>query len=349
MRPQTHLDVFVRALHRRMVAVRALERVGLGLLAGCAVCLLLMPILIWRGEGTGTLAVAALGTGGVAGLLWGVLHRPTRLHAAVEADRQLRLSDLLGTALTLSRDREDPMEATVLAIADARCRSVSPSAIALNRLGVRSWGGIALAGALVAGLGLFGGQTPASSAQASGPKSWQEIEREQDQANQTHVAAAPDLRRAHPGTGGDDDDHSPDSTQTQSEDGNTSTAKTSATNNGAGGSEQGTGAGTAVSASKGGDGARHDPVTGGNTAGGANTGHTAAGGGSSATSEGTAAADGSSGATGGTSKARHVPVWRAQGWPAAQDAARDALRGGRIPDSYRPLVRDYFERDAGGS
>jgi hypothetical protein len=347
MRPQTQLDVFVRALHRRMVVVRALERVGLGLLAGCAVCLLLMPILIWRGEGTGTLAVAALGTGGVAGLLWGALHRPTRLRAAMEADRQLRLSDLLGTALTLSRDRQDSMEATVLAIAEARCRSVSPSAIALNRLGVRSWGGIALAGALVAGLGLLGGQTPASSAQASGPKSWQEIEREQDQANQTHVAAAPDLRRSHPGTGGDDDEDSPDSTQT--EDGNSSTAKTSATNNGAGSSEQGTGAGTAVSASKGGDGAHHEPVTGGNTAGGANTGHTAAGGGASAArSEGTAA-DGSSGATGGTSKARHVPVWRAQGWPAAQDAARDALRGGRIPDSYRPLVRDYFEREAGGS
>jgi hypothetical protein len=263
----------------------------------------------------------------------------------MEADRQLRLSDLLGTALSLPRDRHDSMEATVLAIAEARCRSVSPSAIALNRLGVRSWGGIALAGALVAGLGLFGGQTPASSAQASGPKTWQEIEREQDQANNTHISASPDLRRAHPGRGGDDDDHS--SGSSQSEDGNTSTAKTSASNNGAGSSEQGTGAGTAVSASKGGDGAHKAPVTGGNTAGGANTGHTAAGGGSAATSEGTAADGSSGGATAGTSKARHVPVWRAQGWPAAQDAARDALRGGRIPDSYRPLVRDYFDRDAG--
>jgi hypothetical protein len=347
MRPQTQLDVFVRALHRRMVAVRALERLGLGLLAGCAVCLLLMPILIWRGEATGTLAVAALGTGGVAGLLWALAHRPTKLQAAFEADRQLGLSDLLGTALTLSRDRREPMEATVLAMAEARCRGVSPSAIALNRLGVRSWGGIALAGALVVGLGLFGGQTPDSSAQASGPRSWQEIEAAQDRLNNTHMGAAPDLRRAHPGTGGDDDDHSPDSTQSQSEDGNVSTAKTSASSNGAGSSEQGTGAGAAASASKGGDGAHHDPVTGGNTAGGARPDHTAGGGGTAATSEG-AGGDGNAGATGGTTGARHVPAWRAQGWPAAQEAARDALRGGKIPDAYRPLVRDYFERESGG-
>jgi hypothetical protein len=346
MKPQTQLDVFVRALYRRMLVVRALERVGLGLLAGCAVCLVLMPILIWRGEPTGALAAAALGTGGVAGLFWGLLHRPTRLRAATEADRQLGLSDLLGTALTLPGQPADAMEATVLALAEARCRAVSPSAIALNRLGVRSWGGIVLAGALVTGLGLFGGQSPDSSAQASGPRSWQEIEAAQDQANATHLVDAPDFRRARPGTGADDDDHSPDSTQTQSEDGNTSTARISASNNGVGSSEQGTGAGTAVSASKGGDGAHRDPLTGGHTAGGVGTGHTAAGGGNAATSEGNGA-EASSGATAGTSKARHVPVWRAQGWPAAQDAARDALRGGRIPDSYRPLVRDYFERDAG--
>jgi hypothetical protein len=345
MKAQSQLEVFVGALHRRMVAVRALERTGLGLLAGCAVCLVLMPILLWRGEATGTLATAALCTGGVAGLIWALVRRPTTLQATIEADRQLGLSDLLGTALTISRDAAGgSMEATVLALADARCRGVSPSAIALNRLGARSWGGIALAGALVAGLGLFGGQTPGSAAQASGPRTWQEIESAQDQQNTTHIAIAPDFRRAKPGTGQDDDPSS--ANQSTSQDSTGTNAKTSATNNGAGSAEQGTGAGSAVSPSKGNGDGHHDPVAGGNTAGGIKTGNTAGGGGTNATVEGGTGT--SSGATAGTTAARHVPVWSGQGWPAAQDAALDALRAGRVPDAYRPLVRDYFEREAGG-
>lgn len=343
MKPQPELEVFVRALHRRMVAVRALERTGLGLLAGCAVCLVLMPILLWRGEGTGALATAALCTGGIAGLIWAVARRPTRLQATMEADRQLGLSDLLGTALTIARDgRGGAMEEMVLAIADARCRSLSPSAIALHRLGARSWGGIALAGALVAGLGLFGGQTPGSTAQASGPRTWQEMESAQDAQNSTHIVA-PDLRRSKPGGGQDDDPSS--ANQTTSQDSTGANAKTSATNNGAGSAEQGSGAGSAVSASKGNSGAHHDAVAGGNTAGGIKTGNTAGGGGSAATEGGTGTA---SGTAGGTTAARHVPVWSGQGWPAAQDAAREAIRVGRVPDAYRPLVRDYFEREGGG-
>jgi len=235
------------------------------------------------------------------------------------------------------------MEATVLAIADARCRSLSPSAIALNRLGARSWGGIALAGALVAGLGLFGGQTPGSTAQASGPRTWQEMESAQDAQNSTHIAVAPDLRRSKPGGGQDDDPSS--ANQTTSQDSTAANVKTSASNNGAGSAEQGSGAGSAVSASKGNGGAHHDAVAGGNTAGGIKTGNTAGGGGSAATEGGTGTA---SGTTGGTTAARHVPVWSGQGWPAAQDAAREAIRAGRVPDAYRPLVRDYFEREGGG-
>jgi hypothetical protein len=38
-------------------------------------------------------------------------------------------------------------------------------------------------------------------------------------------------------------------------------------------------------------------------------------------------------------------VWRGQGWAADQEAARAAIRSGAVPDAYRGLVREYFERE----
>ena len=58
-----HFESFVRAVHRRMVVLRALERVGICLLGGCVILLILMPILIWRGQATLELVGAALGAG----------------------------------------------------------------------------------------------------------------------------------------------------------------------------------------------------------------------------------------------------------------------------------------------
>src|SRR3954467_14792335 len=107
-----------------MVCLRALERVRLCVLGGGAVAAALAPILMARGESTSNLTLATLGTALVAGVFWGTLSRPTRLAAATEADRQLRLADLLGTAVLLGAARTgDDMAAAVLALADARCRA----------------------------------------------------------------------------------------------------------------------------------------------------------------------------------------------------------------------------------
>src|SRR5437762_14229537 len=99
MNGTSQFDRFIAAVHRRMVLLRGLERVGLCVLGGCAVALILMPILIWRGQGTGEFVGATLGAAALAGLGWAVAVRPTKLAAAMAADGQLRLSDLLGTAL----------------------------------------------------------------------------------------------------------------------------------------------------------------------------------------------------------------------------------------------------------
>jgi hypothetical protein len=337
------VERFIRAVHRRMVLLRAVERLGLCALAACAACLILMPILIWRGQATTPLVAAALGAGLLAGLAWGVVSRPTQLAAAIEADRQLGFSDLLGTAWLLRQNGTvDPVEQMVLAMATARCRAASPSTVVLNRLGVRSWGGIALAGALVGGLGLLGSGGSNAEARVQAPRTWQEIEAAQDQADAAHRITTPDLRRAKPGNGSDDDDAS-STPQTHTEDSTTAAATNSASENGAGGANDGTGAGAGHSASKTATQTPQHPITGGAS----NATHTGAtgngGGGASVDSGHGSGTSGASAGAGGTRRA--APVWRGQTWATDQQTARQALRSGQVPEAYRDLVREYFERN----
>ncbi len=149
--PASDLERFVRTLHRRLVVVRAAEAAGLGALAGCGAAVLLIPLLVWRGQPPMLPAAAMVLLGAAGGLMWSLSRRPSRLDAAMEADRQLDLADLLGTAISAGggRTSNDPWQRTVVALAEARCRRHKPSEVLLNRFGARAWGGIGLAAALV--------------------------------------------------------------------------------------------------------------------------------------------------------------------------------------------------------
>src|SRR6476661_1546021 len=102
-----HLDRFIGALHRRLLVVNLLERSGLGALAGSAVAALVIPLMLWRDDTAVAPAAGAVLLGAVAGVIRALLRRPTILDAAAEADRQLRLADLLGTAVAV---RTSPRE-----------------------------------------------------------------------------------------------------------------------------------------------------------------------------------------------------------------------------------------------
>src|SRR5688572_30695924 len=140
------LEHFVRALHRRYVALRVVESGAIGLLGGCVVGAVFAAVLIRRGQDAWTLVGVALLVGTVCGMLWGATRRPSALAAAMEADRQLRTADLLATAWALRQRRaSDAFQHVVLAQAVARCARIAPSAVMLHRMGVRAWGGVALA------------------------------------------------------------------------------------------------------------------------------------------------------------------------------------------------------------
>lgn len=340
---------FVTAVHRRMAVLRAVERVGLCVLGGCVVAAALSPILMTRGEPTDNLILAALGAAIVGGLFWGLLSRPSRLAAAAEVDRQLRLADLLGTAVMLrAKDADDAMAGAVLALADAQCRATTPATVVLHRFGARGWGGIGLALAFVVGLNLLGPDaTHSANRDTARAASWGDVEAAQadEGGRSAGNAAAPDLRRARTGNGSDEA-QSPPSETTEDRPAASAQASGSVDQGTGGGSQDGTGAGAGKSNSrKPGDGAikaepgeAHDSATNGAVAAGGGTG-TATGSARPGDQAGSTAGQGSGAAR------RPAPVWDSKGWGDDRGAAEAAVRNGRVSDAYRELVRGYFQAD----
>ena len=356
-KPTNQLDRFVTALHRRLVVIRVLECAGLGALAGCAVAAALIPVLLWRDRPALPPSLGLLLIGAASGLAWGFVCRPTRLHAAAEADRQLGLADLFGTALTVApRSRESDRDAdaapwleTVQALADAASRAHAPSEVILHRLHARAWGGIALAALLVLSLAALVENQPTADASArrvadgtptrnpQSPELANTPEASSRAARATHAPSA----SGGPVTGPDRDD----------------TGRTT--------HENSDGAPAEIPASPGGQNA----TSGDNGAGGGNakanrpavaaplpaaadavarssSDQGVAGGGAGAVSVARPSADhaapGSSG--GASTPSPATPPWRSPAWPADVARANAAVEGGRVPAAHRDLVRQYFSR-----
>ena len=147
-RHRDSLTRFVRAVRRRIIVVRAIEGAGVGIAISAAFALVLACSLLWLGREGFALSAAMLMGGAVIGASWALRKWPAELTAAAEADRQLKLSDLLATAWA-RRDESDPWQHAVVVMAEARCRTLSPSSVILARFGSRAWSGIGLSAALV--------------------------------------------------------------------------------------------------------------------------------------------------------------------------------------------------------
>src|SRR2546421_4281142 len=132
---------FVRAVHRRLVVMRALEFAGVGVALGSACALVLAGALWWMGRNALPMCAAAMAIGAACGFACGLLRRPTVMQAAGEADRQLGLADLLASALSSRARADDPWRGAVIAMAEARTAGPSPPAGALHRFGGANRGG----------------------------------------------------------------------------------------------------------------------------------------------------------------------------------------------------------------
>jgi hypothetical protein len=337
------------------LVLRVLESAGLGTLVGCAVAGVLIPLLMWRGVSTFPPALAALLVGGVSGTLWSLARRPTPVEAALEADRQLGLSDLLATALLVTpRSRESDRDAdaapwlqTVIATANETCQRHAPSQVVMHRLGGRAWGGIALAAALVLTLATLTAQEPA--ARASAAPAGRAVH---DQAVVANAAkgierAATGARAAErsrsPGTGPESagagkpfesgSDPNPSAAAAASGGGKTTgSSGDTGTGGGAGRARKRTGNNVALTPDPDPASAQASNVVGARGTGAAATRPSVGEGGSG----GTVAPD--------ASRAQRLPAWESSEWPDDARRAREAVEGGQVPDSRRDLVRQYFDR-----
>lgn len=330
---------FVRAVHWRMGVMRALEGLGMGVLAGGLLGIFVMGVTLWRGEMAGGVGLGVMGASGLIGATWGVMRPPNLLSAAMLADQQLALKDLLSTALA-AQDRADPWAGAVVAMADHRCRSLQPRQVVLNRLGARAWGGIAVTALLCVSVAVMAPSATPSMASDSrlafvSPDELDRLAARTDAAGQ-RSPAPPRPRSVEPDrptgiTAGVDDPAQGE----QNGDAVDSPHRTEIANpEGAGGGKGQTQASAdpdRLTVPPLGD--AQAPVNG--------DAHTASGG---------AARDGSAGIQPPTglhiSAGSSAPVapWDSDQWGISRSQAIDAIERNQIPGAYRDLVRAYFER-----
>ena len=357
------LDRFLSAVHRRHVLLRLLERTGVCILIACGACAVLIPLLLSQGRSAEAPALWTLAMGGVAGLFWGSLRRPGPLEAAMEADRQLRLADLLGTALALRARGEaaDPWGASVLATAEARCRDLSPSSVVLHRLGGRAWGGIGLATALVLAVTLLAGSPadtragrsagPAGSPGDSGAPG---VLSERPDRPLIATDATPARRPVPQGAGTDAGPDRGASTGAEVVEATQGSNVPDARSDDSAARRTSAGDGSAGTSGSGSSTDRRKPTlppqppgaTAGTGDGNRSAPPKAGVGRASDPSASPAVADAAAGSTAGAAPAAApaTPVWNAPGFDSGARRAREALEAGRVPAAYRDIVRKYFDR-----
>ncbi len=347
---------FIDAVHRRHLLWRLLERTGIGLFGGSIVGLVLLPLVLWTDKPALPVVSATLCFGAGIGAFWGIFRRPTRLDSAMQADRQLGLQDLLGSALSLMKT-EGPWAAAVLAIADARCRQLKPRSILLSRVSARAWGGIGLSAAAVLALSLFF-SSPANSraaATASGASAGakNQLAPAADEADRPLIALAPAVP---PAAAEHDDPDGRSLGQTtpprpgergqppsaQNADSSRHANSTASPGMGSGASQTDKHA-TATTPPHPQDNS-HGPSA--EHARAEVTTKTDGGGGPGQADRamGTGAADPGGVVSNAVQGPRLTPPWKTDAWPLDVQRADAALDAGQISPAYQEMVRRYFER-----
>jgi hypothetical protein len=334
---------FLRALHRRMHVVRALERVGLAVLISCAVALPLVLLLAWRGAPALPTSLICLALGALAGAVWAGKDPPTLLAAAMEADQQLNLADLLGSALLATDGEADGWRQSLLAVADERCRNLKNADVFLARVSPRTWSLIGLATLVVLTLSVWVGRpTPILAADSRTGLASSALPGDDDRPLLApvdlgqHPSAAPregeDPAANPPATA---DAHSPQNSGESAADRSEHDRQQRAANAGQGGQLARSSAPIEFT--------KHDASAAVGNAAANSTGQVAGGNGRAVEESGrTGAADGIVAMNG--ARANVSAPWQSVDWPRDVADAMAEMRRGDAPATYHDLLRDYFQR-----
>jgi hypothetical protein len=338
---------FIFAVRRRILLIRIAESIAVATAIASAAGLALLPLAWWRGQSALPMALGLFLLGILCGLSWGISRRPTVLQAAVEADRQLDLDDLLGTIVQLAGSvAESKWRESLAAFAENQCRSLKlkSSAVIVSRLGLRAWAGVGILGALLLTFAALTARPGDVTAASSSALAYVPADSSQPpDAAPTNVAEVPAPTAARPpGPGGTDDDSNRGFPENRPDD---STGGSSARQNPqshSSGISSSPGNGVAVTAAP--KPSAEWPQS--HNVGGdiSHTGRVAPGAGRS---DSGASAPGDTNATIAASAAggAHPAPWTTSGWPADAAAAQNSINTGRVPDADADLVRDYFRRE----
>jgi hypothetical protein len=337
------LDCFLRRVYRRLVVLRLAEWAGLGFAAGCATALISILVLRNQNESTLVIAAAQMVLGMAVGFIAALLRRPRMIEAAVQADRQLKLADLLATAWQLERNpQRESFEEAVLLVANGKASQLQPRLVLLHRLGMRAWSGIGLAGALVLTVAILTANPIDTEAASSpfGPQKATNKSQQDQKASRANsdVAFAPRPAAISPDHPGGEDDPLPGAGKTT--DSATNAARGQNTDVQAS-NPNGAGAGAGKSAPT---PDKANPFASGTNSSRTNTAGKAASGVGNSSEKGNAGNGNSSASVGNSSKSSIAPAWQSDSWPAAQQAADAAISSGQVPPAYHDLVREYFKR-----
>jgi len=145
----SNFDRLLRHLHRRASFWRVTESTGAGIAigAGLAGVVALVAMVMNARVDAYAIGICMIALGALMGFVRGVSTRLTPQRVAMEADRQLKLSDLLATALAY-RESNEPWKRLVVAQAEREARGIGAGDIILRRLGARAWGGIGVTTAI---------------------------------------------------------------------------------------------------------------------------------------------------------------------------------------------------------
>lgn len=338
-----NFDRFLRDLHRRLRVVRTLERIGFAMLISCGVALPLLLLLAWRDVPALPSSLICLALGALAGAVWAGKDPPTLLAAAMEADRQLNLADLLSSALLANAREADAWRQSLLAVADERCRNLKSADVFLARVSPRTWSLIGLATLVVLTLSVWVGR-PTQTLAADGRSG---IASSAMPGDDNRPLLAPVDLEQHPSAApheGEDpaanapampDAHSQDKGENAAVDLSDHQRQKRTGNTGQGGQLARTNASTEL--------AKHDASASVGHAVANSTTHVTGGNGLAVEQPGMANAANGIVALNAARTNIYTP-WQSPDWPHDIADAMAAMRRGDAPPAYHDLLRDYFQR-----
>jgi hypothetical protein len=348
--PTRKLDRFLRRLCRRGWGLRILEMAGIGVLVAAAGAMIAVAVMFARHQ-SAEIAVAAMLAGGlVTGGLIGLARRPSRLHVAMAADRQLHLPQLISSAAAMPPGAaSDPLDRELRQMLAERaadqCSGKSYRRIRLRRFGANRWAAIALGAGIPILLGTLTSPRPPLSSRGA------EVDRpvavnDPDDAPLVQLAdsAAGPRQEMNPdervnGSQRPDTFSQPSEQPTATPSGNADNRPGPSPMGGPSDNSTGSGNSRTHVEQQPSDAPTDVPLI---SAPPPLSGPNIGGVGLSATTPPSGDVGRESGGMGSAADFTHTAPWRSAAWAATADAAQRQVESGQIPSAYRELVRDYF-------